>query len=174
MRPLSVSNTLRLHPSELFSFPVIIPRYRSDISLPRFPTKPSRTSYRRPSDLAPTRKTVPSSCFPNSLRQGGASCSLGSFDLLGILLPSTRPRMSLSRLPPLALKSTIPRGIVSPEPQGCETEGKPHFPIDPFESDRAHTYLVFFTNCRSPSLRTINLPRAIFSPRSTWESRDLR
>jgi hypothetical protein len=146
MRPFSVSNTLRLHPSELFSFPVVPLRYRSIVSLSRFSTKPSRTSYRRPSDFIPTRKTVPSSCVPDSLYRGGALCSLGPFDLLGVLFPSTRPRMSLSRLPPLVLGPSILRRIAVPEPQGCETEGKPHFPKNPFGSYRVLTYLVFLTN----------------------------
>jgi hypothetical protein len=167
MRPFSVSNTLRLHPSELFSFPVVPLRYRSNVSLPRFPTKPSRTSYRRPSDLAPTRKTVPSSCFPDSLRRGGASCSLGPSDLLGVLLPSTRPRMSLSRLPPLALGSSIPRRTAVPEPQGCETEGKPHLPKNPFGPYRAHDLSGLFHQLASAVSSNNRLPRAIFSPWST-------
>jgi hypothetical protein len=115
-KPLSASDTLGVHPSELFSSSMIErERFPSHLSLSLFCTKPSRLGTGAPAISSHRRSRAPS-CFPGILVQGGAYMLSWAFGPFGHSLRKNLTRGVSPRVAPFVLSINQLHNRLTAEP----------------------------------------------------------
>lgn len=114
---ISASNALGVHPSELFSSPVIERFSRILLSALALSYKTRLNLVAALQRFDPTEEAVPLSA-PEGLVRVRTSCSLGSFNLSGSPSLKSQRKVSLFPATPLALRKQKPHGPYFHEPQG--------------------------------------------------------